>query len=340
MSLENPKTEKPQLIPLTLTSSTSGKQYDVTSETLIGREVECTVSLDSPHVSRYHAKIIVTPSGAVIEDLNSSNGTFVNGKRIKEKTAINVGDEIRFDDLTFRLTSKDSGKSDATVLVSRQTIPANEDSAPVSSTEPEEHVEAKKEAPQEQELQKPSPSSKPAEVNKDGDNTRMLSSDQLNQAVSINKQAKTIADKGTGPRLIATTAPIRGKVFPLPDIFEGAEWKLGRSRDCEVSVSDPSVSRHHATLKKLDGRFHISASESSKALIINEKSIEQAVLKHNDNIQVGHMELVFRLDDNNPTQSAFALKEPVDNSRKYYPYIAAALVGAGLLLVGMALLTQ
>jgi pSer/pThr/pTyr-binding forkhead associated (FHA) protein len=48
----------------------------------IGRSAHCQIVLDGAKVSRLHARLVVTASGATIEDLESSNGVFVNGKRL------------------------------------------------------------------------------------------------------------------------------------------------------------------------------------------------------------------------------------------------------------------
>ncbi len=52
-------------------------------EIIIGRDSGNDVQIDNAAVSREHAKIIRGPNYYLIEDLNSTNGTFVNGKKIK-----------------------------------------------------------------------------------------------------------------------------------------------------------------------------------------------------------------------------------------------------------------
>ena len=62
---------------------------------VIGRGADCNVRIDSEWVSRRHARIVVTGSRAVIEDLGSKNGTHVNGAAITAPTLLHDGDEIR-----------------------------------------------------------------------------------------------------------------------------------------------------------------------------------------------------------------------------------------------------
>jgi pSer/pThr/pTyr-binding forkhead associated (FHA) protein len=52
--------------------------------TLIGRSGECDITLDDPNVSRRHAEVRRDGEGFVVVDLESTNGTEVNGKRIRE----------------------------------------------------------------------------------------------------------------------------------------------------------------------------------------------------------------------------------------------------------------
>ena len=68
----------------------------------VGRGPDCNLRFDSPGLSRTHARLIPTDTGVQIEDLGSSNGTFLNGKRILRGEA-KVGDELAFDVLRFRV---------------------------------------------------------------------------------------------------------------------------------------------------------------------------------------------------------------------------------------------
>jgi DNA-binding winged helix-turn-helix (wHTH) protein len=53
-----------------------------TGENIVGRDEAASVRLDDPMVSRRHARILVSASGAVIEDLGSKNGTFIDGQPV------------------------------------------------------------------------------------------------------------------------------------------------------------------------------------------------------------------------------------------------------------------
>lgn len=59
----------------------------------IGRRMDNNVHLEDPTVSSHHAEIVVDSSDTYVHDLNSTNGTYVNGKRVK-KQALSHGDVI------------------------------------------------------------------------------------------------------------------------------------------------------------------------------------------------------------------------------------------------------
>ncbi len=63
-------------------------------QNVIGRTDEADICVDKTEVARCHAMITVQGTSAVIEDLGSKNGTYVNGRQIDGPTALNNGDEI------------------------------------------------------------------------------------------------------------------------------------------------------------------------------------------------------------------------------------------------------
>ena len=62
---------------------------------MLGRTDDGVVWLESPTVSRRHARILVTGGQAILEDLGSKNGTFVRGRRITAPTVLADGDDFR-----------------------------------------------------------------------------------------------------------------------------------------------------------------------------------------------------------------------------------------------------
>ena len=74
---------------------------------IVGRERGCDLMLCSKNVSRQHARVVLQDKIACVEDLGSSNGTFVDGQPIKELTPLKPGCSVAFGDLTFFLIDDD-----------------------------------------------------------------------------------------------------------------------------------------------------------------------------------------------------------------------------------------
>lgn len=73
-----------------------GKVYDLTLESItIGRDPMADITITDPEVSRQHVRLTTTPTGYAIQDLGSTNGTFVDGKRLGgEPVDLQVGQTI------------------------------------------------------------------------------------------------------------------------------------------------------------------------------------------------------------------------------------------------------
>jgi DNA-binding winged helix-turn-helix (wHTH) protein len=71
---------------------------------LIGRAPDAEIRIESPKVSRRHARITVNGDTAVVEDLGSKNGTFVGDSRIEGTTPLAHGDQLRLGQLAAVLS--------------------------------------------------------------------------------------------------------------------------------------------------------------------------------------------------------------------------------------------
>jgi hypothetical protein len=87
-----------------------GRTYAIHGVTSVGRAPECDLRLDEAGMSRMHARLLPTEDGLLLEDIGSTNGSFINGKRVL-RGDVRVGDEIGFDTLRFRLVAP--GQADA-----------------------------------------------------------------------------------------------------------------------------------------------------------------------------------------------------------------------------------
>jgi pSer/pThr/pTyr-binding forkhead associated (FHA) protein len=79
-----------------------GARFDLREDAIIGR-VDAGVLLDDDEVSRYHAIVRVSDDGADITDLGSTNGTFVDGRRLSGRAALADGAVIRVGQTELRV---------------------------------------------------------------------------------------------------------------------------------------------------------------------------------------------------------------------------------------------
>lgn len=92
----------PKFVLRGVSGITFGKIFPIQATVVIGRQSECEIPIASEEVSRRHAELKVTPDGVMVEDLGSSNGTYVNDRRITRQL-MKAGDELRLDTIRFLL---------------------------------------------------------------------------------------------------------------------------------------------------------------------------------------------------------------------------------------------
>jgi hypothetical protein len=92
--IQSPSRATPPRLVVT-NSADAGRSFDLRSGAqVIGRDESSDIKLEDNRVSHNHAVVRVRGSNATIEDLNSTNGTQVNGAAIEGRTALEPGDEI------------------------------------------------------------------------------------------------------------------------------------------------------------------------------------------------------------------------------------------------------
>ena len=93
-----------------------GKVYPLSvDEVSIGRDNSNTVAINDAEISRKHAKMTLHGNAYVIQDLGSTNGTYVNGTRITGTQVLNPGDSVSFGE-NIMLAYESTFDSGATVI--------------------------------------------------------------------------------------------------------------------------------------------------------------------------------------------------------------------------------
>ncbi|MGL4773171.1 MAG: FHA domain-containing protein [Clostridium sp.] len=80
-----------------------GAVFPIRDEVTIGRKDDNSIVLQDGHVSGNHAKVIVRNNIAYLEDLNSTNGCFINGEIVKGRVKLFPKDEVRVGNTVFRV---------------------------------------------------------------------------------------------------------------------------------------------------------------------------------------------------------------------------------------------
>ncbi len=108
-----------------------GKTYPLRGSTIIGRHSECHICVNADGISRKHVQIDADPNGLKVRDLGSSNGTFVNGKKIEE-CELKVGDELKIDNIRFLVQTPgmtdpalDASAKSANATTKKHALPAS-----------------------------------------------------------------------------------------------------------------------------------------------------------------------------------------------------------------------
>ncbi len=81
-----------------------GRRIKVTEkELIVGRDEQCKIRIASEEVSRQHCTLVGTAQGVIVCDLDSSNGTFINGRPIKGQALLRAGAVLTIGPMTLQL---------------------------------------------------------------------------------------------------------------------------------------------------------------------------------------------------------------------------------------------
>lgn len=92
-----------------------GQTFPLSQHTVLGRDSECDITIPGTHLSRKHAEIAISGNKLLVKDLGSSNGTFVNGKKVTDAELV-PGDQVQFDVLTFSVEGPADKDVNATMI--------------------------------------------------------------------------------------------------------------------------------------------------------------------------------------------------------------------------------
>jgi hypothetical protein len=87
----------------------AGRSFDLDAITTLGRDVNNAVVVEDPFASSEHAVLTYRGRGWYVEDLGSTNGTYVNGRVIAAVAPVGYGDEVAIGQVRLRLERPRAG---------------------------------------------------------------------------------------------------------------------------------------------------------------------------------------------------------------------------------------
>ena len=109
LSDKNKKNDQGEWMLRAISPPFKGQLFPIKDFTTVGRESSSDIPIPLNHVSRKHAELILHYDTLVIRDMNSRNGTYVNGNKITKKK-LNPGDDIRIDVIAFKVLGPNDKK--------------------------------------------------------------------------------------------------------------------------------------------------------------------------------------------------------------------------------------
>jgi hypothetical protein len=96
----------PRLIVERAPGHTPGMEYDVGDGAVLGRGDQAEIRLDDPFASSRHARLVRQGGLVVIEDLGSTNGTYLNEELLSGPQPLHQGDRVRIGDSEFMFSDR------------------------------------------------------------------------------------------------------------------------------------------------------------------------------------------------------------------------------------------
>ena len=270
-------------------------EYNMSKERYtIGRLPDNDVRIDNPAVSGHHSLIINILNDSFLEDLNSTNGTYVNGKLIK-KHALQHGDVITVGHHQLRFSDQQANQNEQDEFEKTMVIPAGQqDAAQLARAEEAAAVAAAAEAPAAQpaapaaaaaarvdvsvdmpeKAPSPAPTPAPAPV------AETVAENQAVAAARPEPPAHVATAAGIDPSNAPSALPL-AKLQVLSGAFAGRELELTKAL---TTLGRPGV-QVAAITRRAEGYYvvHVESGEEGDYPLVNGQPIGAQARKLTDN---------------------------------------------------------
>jgi pSer/pThr/pTyr-binding forkhead associated (FHA) protein len=300
-----------------LVKVTNQREIPIKPDMVLGRQAECDLQLTEGHASRRHAKFSFAEDAVWLEDLNSANGTFVNGTRITSKVKLSSGDRLRFDVEEFDVH-----------------IPKASD----GKTQRREPASAAVAAADSGVYKRPGAWADPDAMGDGANKTKFIDPAQLKQMMNSQPPA-TAAQTASidGPHLHVVSGSRAGLNIKLMVGDSGVkEWTIGSQADREVQFQDSGVSALHAKIVNEGERWKVFDQMSANGTYVNGKRSNVSHLIAGDRVRFGPVECIFQASRaaraGSPPRPPAAAPGPFSSPKLPWVIAVAALVLVATLL--------
>jgi pSer/pThr/pTyr-binding forkhead associated (FHA) protein len=259
-----------------LVKVTNQREIPIKADMVVGRQAECDLQLTEGHASRKHARFSLVENAVWLEDLNSANGTKINGK-----VKLAPGDRLRFDveEFDFRVPSA---------------APAAADDGKTQYREP---ASAVVDAESSGMYKRPGAWADPDAMGDGANKTKFIDPAQLKEMMN-NAPAAAAVNTATidAPHLHVVSGGRAGLNIKLTVGESGVrEWTIGSQADREVQFQDSGVSALHAKIVNEGERWKVLDQMSANGTFVNGKRSNVSYLTAGDRVRFGPVECIFQV---------------------------------------------
>ena len=234
--------------------------------------------VDSSEASRRHAKISLADGRLTLEDLGSTNGTTLNGRKMKSAQILGGGDIIIIGQIHYMVVAPGSG-GDTTIIGGR--LGAVDDNYVLDQDSDPNKTGIRMSFP------KP-----PGWSSEDDFGSGMRATDSPLDVMADQMVRQAVPLETTAAAVMIVSEEGRNALFPLA---EGKDaWSIGRASSCDVEIDHITVSGMHAIISREEGNWSFEDQKSTNGSRLNGKSISAGAINDGDVLSVGKVELLFK----------------------------------------------
>ncbi len=258
------------------------------ASTLIGRSEFCDITVSTGHASREHARLLEKEDGIYIQDLHSTNGTYLNEKQVQSTMLVKVGDVFRVGEESFSLQKQNDGE--ATVFMRPQ---GNHPSANLSASVLDESDPEDEDCTSVLQVY-----SLPAGWDKNTELDGHSSPVDEKKQQAIDAYVDKFKSSMKGRKGLAVFVFIKDEPPEIYTISTNAteqNWSMGRGDENDLCIHQSAISVKHALIKFNSGEWVISDKKSTNGLWVEGKRLSDVLLKDGLRVVIGELELLVHL---------------------------------------------